>query len=452
MFFELLTQVDRSCEGVETPANVRWNRGPRPEGRGYSPSLQAGDSKTSTNPGNGFSRFDVSGQLELLRKKLSALSAFSAVLLFLVLVQPATVHAQEQEDEEERAKYQPYRDYGTDWRLGTLFGLTPEDGVLVGTGAIVYKFGFRTFPYVYRMELVGGLTLKTGRFKFKYTAKFPDLAKNLSLDLLAYASELEVRNFYDVGNSTTRDEELEKNDFYRVASRQYFVQSTLKLKLSKIASVGFAASLKHFEVRQKANRFLTDAKLDSLGDDRTKVGTGISFDVSFGDAAVAPREGFYLGLSAWNYPDPFKNAKPFQRYVGDIRGYASAGPATLALRVAGEKVDGEFPFYEAAFLGGASNLRGFNLNRFSGDASLAGSAELRFSLFRLKLLVPTQVGVLIFGDAGRVYSKSNSPGGWHADVGGGISLAPISRDMTLSVSVASSVEGIFVNGGFGFSF
>src|SRR3990172_6214232 len=59
-----ITQVDRSCEGVRTPANIRWNRGPRPEGRGYSPSLQPGDSKTSTNPRNGFSRFAVSGQLE----------------------------------------------------------------------------------------------------------------------------------------------------------------------------------------------------------------------------------------------------------------------------------------------------------------------------------------------------------------------------------------------------
>jgi len=66
MIYCSLIQVDRSFEGVKTPANIRWNRGPRPEGRGYSPSLQAGDLKTSANPGNGFSRFAVSGQLESL--------------------------------------------------------------------------------------------------------------------------------------------------------------------------------------------------------------------------------------------------------------------------------------------------------------------------------------------------------------------------------------------------
>jgi hypothetical protein len=60
--------------------------------------------------------------------------------------------------------------------------------------------------------------------------------------------------------------------------------------------------------------------------------------------------------------------------------------------------------------------------------------------------------MFLFGDAGRVYIEGNSPGGWHGDAGGGISFAPISRDLTLSLSIANSNEGIFVNGGFGFAF
>ncbi len=381
------------------------------------------------------------------------ISAFCAVFFLLFVFQPPVTHAQDSDEEEEqRAKYQPYRDYGEDWRLGSLFGFTPEDGVLLGTGAIVYKFGFREFPYIYRMSLVGGATIPTGRWKFVYTATFPSLTQSLSLDVLTYASELEVRNFYGVGNATPRDQALEKNDFYRVASRQYFVQPRLGMKLSPIAALHLGVSFKHFEVRQKPNRLLTTAKLDSLGDDRSIFGAGVAFDVAFGDAAVATRNGFYLGLSAWNYFDPFEPAKPFQRYSGDIRGYVSAGIATLALRTFGEKLSGYYPFYEAAFLGGGGNLRGYNLNRFSGDAAVGASAELRFELFKLKLLVPTTVGFFVFGDAGRVYVDGKSPGGWHADAGGGLSLAPISRDLTLSLSVANSPEGIFVTGGFGFAF
>ncbi len=386
------------------------------------------------------------------QKQTEAFSAFLCLsaVIFLLMV-PAVVCSQT-DDEEERAKYQPYRDYGTDWRLGSLFGLSPEDGLLLGTGAIVYKFGFREFPYIYRMSLVGGATITTGRWKFVYTAKFPSLSKHLSMDILAYASELEVRNFYGVGNATPLDKDLEKNNFYRVASRQYFIQPVFDLKISEIASLQFGSSFKHFEVRQKANRFLTNARFDSLGDDRSVVGAGVGFKVAFADAPVATRDGFLLNLSAWNFLDPFTTAVPFQRYSGDVRGYVSVGRTTLALRVFGEKLSGYYPFYEAAFLGGGANLRGYNLNRFSGDGSIGGSADVRFDLFRLKILVPTQVGVFVFGDAGRVYVAGNSPGGWHADAGGGISLAPISRELTLSLSIANSPEGLFLNGGFGFSF
>jgi hypothetical protein len=388
---------------------------------------------------------------------IPAMQRRSFVFLVLALVALTAMHrpdlfAQESDEEEERAKYQPYRDYGEDWRWGSLFGITPEDGVLVGTGAIVYKFAFRTFPYLYRMELVGGLTLKTGRFKIRYTATFPDLAKKLSLDLLAYASELEVRNFYGFGNDAPRNKDLERGNFYRVASRQYFIRPELRYKLGRIALLKCGASFKHFEVRPQANRFLTNVPISPLGDDRSVVGTGVELLLAALDTAIAPREGFSLELSAWNFPGLFDHARPFQRYGGDLRGYASAGPATLALRVAAEKLNGSYPFYEAAFLGGAGSLRGYNLNRFAGDGSVIGAAEVRCDLFKLRVLVPTQIGLFVFSEAGRVYLNGNSPKGWHADVGSGISLAPISRDLTFSVSIASSVEGVFVNGAFGFSF
>ncbi len=379
---------------------------------------------------------------------LSSLLATGIACIFPLQV----IVAQQVEDDEERAKHQPYRDFGTDWRWGSLFGITAEDGILAGTGAIVYKFAFRTFPYLYRMQFVGGLTFKTGRFKIVYTAAFPDLGRSLSLDILAYASELEVRNFYGYGNDTPRDADLERDNFYRVASRQYFIHPEFQVRLGKLTYIRIGASFKHFEVRRQANRFLNGNVVSGFGDDRSVLGTGVEFGVAMLDAAVAPRDGFSLLLSAWNYPGLFNGTQPFQRYAGDMRGYASAGPATLALRVAAEKVDGQLPFYEAAFLGGAANLRGYNLNRFAGDASLTGSAELRFDLFRTKILLPTQVGIFFFGDAGRVYLQGKSPKGWHADVGGGVSLAPLSRELTLSVSVGSSVEGVFVNGGFGFSF
>ncbi|MEO8168873.1 MAG: hypothetical protein ABI623_11545, partial [bacterium] len=243
------------------------------------------------------------------------------LLLCLIITAPRALDAQIEADGKQEAKYEPYRDYGEDWRLASLLGLSSEDGILVGTGAILYKFGFRAFPYIYRMELVGGLTLKTARWKFKYTASFPSAGKNLAVNLLSYASELEVRNFYGVGNNTMRDEMLEKEDFYRVASRQYFVSPSFKLKLNSKFTVGVGISYKHFEVRQKPNRFLSNAAFDSLGNDRSVSGAGVLLNVDFGEIRIPQRTGLTMSLSAWNYPDLFHKLKPFQRYAGDVRGY-----------------------------------------------------------------------------------------------------------------------------------
>jgi hypothetical protein len=235
--------------------------------------------------------------------KTIMLVAFSVGLFFLLSMQPLVLHAQESDEEEERAKYQPYRDYSEDWRLGSLFGITPEDGVLLGTGAIVYKFGFREFPYIYRMSLVGGATIPTGRWKFVYTAKFPTLANNLALDILAYASEIEVRNFYGFGNNTSLDERLEKDNFYRVASRQYLIQPILSLTLNEITKLRFGTSFKHFDIRHSLGRFIALFPLDSIGDRRSVLGMGVALDIAFGDAAVATRNGFYFSASAWNSND-----------------------------------------------------------------------------------------------------------------------------------------------------
>ena len=68
--------------------------------------------------------------------------------------------------------------------------------------------------------------------------------------------------------------------------------------------------------------------------------------------------------------------------------------AFLDVQIAAERNWGRYPFFEAAFLGGApvtlpvyptgasigSTLRGYDLNRFAGDASLAGNLEVRAAL------------------------------------------------------------------------
>jgi outer membrane protein assembly factor BamA len=373
-------------------------------------------------------------------------------LLILTMLLPITTSIRAQEKEEE--DYYLPRDYGHDWRLGVLFGFTTEDGLLVAGGPILYEFAFRAFPYVYRMELVGGIST-SGAFKFVYTGVFPSIGKKTSLDLFAQASEFEVRDFYGFGNSSPRDEDLERKDFYRVSSREYILRPTFHIQLASSVKLSLGAALRHFEVRLKADRFLTRSNLSMFGDDRTTVGAGASIGIDTRDMLAAASKGVYFLAQGWTYPDPFKSRAPFHKILGDGRIYLSLGQpsdVTLALRVRAEKIYGSFPFYESAFIGGPRSLRGYNRERFAGDAAVVGSAELRFLLFRMKLLVPTEVGLFALGDVGRVWIDGDSPGSLHTDAGGGIWLAPLQRAYTFSVAVASSVDGLFVRAGVGFGF
>jgi len=375
-------------------------------------------------------------------------------LLCLSLIFVLAIPARGQDDEE-IMKYQPPRDYGHDWAFGVMLGLTPEDGFLLGGGPVLYEFGFRKLPYVYRTELLGGVTVKTGAFKVTYAAHLPTLLDHVTGKINAYASEIEVKNFYGYGNASLRDKEKEGDNFYRVNSREYLIQPGISYYLNERLSLGFVTSFKHFQLRSTSNRFLGSQNVDSLGNDRSVLGAGIQVELDTRDHFLFPMHGVHALLEAWDYPDVFRSGRPFQKLAADFRLYIGGKlltDMTFAVRLAAEKLHGPFPFFESAFLGGGGSLRGYFHQRFAGDASAVGSADLRIALFRMKILVPTEVGMILLGDVGRVWVDDQSEGSMHSDAGAGLWFAPLSRDIIISVSGASSIEGLRVNGGLGFAF
>jgi hypothetical protein len=92
------------------------------------------------------------------------------------------------------------------------------------------------------------------------------------------------------------------------------------------------------------------------------------------------------------------------------------------------------------------------VNRYAGDASAYGSAELRLSLFRLKLVLPARLGIFGLADVGRVFLAGESSDRWHGAAGGGLSLAFLERAYTFSLAVASGEEhtSLYIQAGYGF--
>jgi hypothetical protein len=150
--------------------------------------------------------------------------------------------------------------------------------------------------------------------------------------------------------------------------------------------------------------------------------------------------GFRLQAIARHTPAIFGSTSAFTK----LRGEASAAfggklltDVFLDLHVGGEKNWGTYPFFEAAFLGGSAlppvlnltgvingnPLRGYDADRFAGDASVVANTELRISLGRFTALLPFRYGVLGLADVGRVFLGSENSSRWHTAAGGGLWLA-----------------------------
>ena len=108
---------------------------------------------------------------------------------------------------------------------------------------------------------------------------------------------------------------------------------------------------------------------------------------------------------------------------------------------------GTHPFFESAFIGGktplslleppgGSSVRGLPAQRYAGDASLFGGADLYLPLTKSFPLVPGQFGVVGFYDIGRVFLADETSHLWHHGFGGGFFLTTPGRRHLVSFTMA----------------
>lgn len=352
-------------------------------------------------------------------------------------------------------KYEPLlRDYGHDWKFGPWLSVGPDDGMFIGGGPVLYEFGFRADPYAYRMELRGGYATTPRKFRFDYTGEFFRLVKDGRIFIHAKASALEIRNFYGFGNETSRDRRLEDADYYKARQQQFLFHPTLEVPAFSKVQLVLGSLVKYTDTSPEDSTFLKLTQPYGVGKVSLFAVHG-GFRVDTRDYRLVATRGVFLDVMGFYYPKVFNNGDQFIKGRADARAYFSGKVltnATLALRVGGEKIWGDHPFYESSFIGGSQTIRGFKRERFAGDASVFGNAELRLFLSKAFILFRGEYGVLFLGDVGKVFVSGVRSDRWHGAVGGGIWYSLSKRDYTLSISVAQSREltGVYLAGGFMF--
>ena len=343
------------------------------------------------------------------------------------------------------------RDWGSHWMPLTWVTYSGDLGLFVGGGATGTGYDFRRLPYNSHVRVRAGYATAAATYRAEFTGEFRGIVPPVVVRLQLRASGIDVLRFYGFGNETGS---TGSKAFYKVKQQQYLVAPALEFSLSHAATVSVGPVLKFAHTNLVSGTFIDAARPYGV-EDLGQIGAAADFHVDTRDQPRAARRGITFGFGGSYYSRALDLTSSFGEGHAEASSYLTARiplRPTLALRVAGKKLWGTYPFYEAAYVGGDSTVRGFVEHRFAGDAAVYGNVELRLSLARFFLLVPGRLGVFGLGDAGRVYLSGETSDRWHAAAGGGIWLSFLSPANTVSVAAAHTVEGTRYYARAGFAF
>ena len=349
----------------------------------------------------------------------------------------------------------PQRDYGHMWMFDPWYGASPEDGLFLGGGPVLYDYGFRAAPYVTRMELRGGYASGARKFKFDFQGEFFTVVPGARVQVSVLASQLERLNFFGFGNETPFDENLARDRFYEVEQAQVILKPSIGFPLVPELTLTLGGVLKVVKTDLMGGTLLDSVRPYGFDQKMAESAASASLSLDFRDNASVPERGGIVEIEGSYFPEALDNLSSFGKIRFEARTYATVDaftPVTLATRFGAEKLWGNHPFFESSYLGGKTSLRGFDKERFAGDAAVFGGAELRMRVGNYFILLPGTYGVTLLGETGRVFLPGESSARWHASAGGGFWFSVVKPEYLVSVSIARSGEktGVYLSGGFSF--
>jgi hypothetical protein len=351
----------------------------------------------------------------------------------------------------------PPRDWGSQTLTVPYGGWSQDYGFFLGTGVDYKRFGFRKNPYSSRHVLRGGYAFGAQAARFDYQGEWRRENSRAYTSLHAFASGVEVLNYFGPGNETTDDLDEE---FYRVGQTQYLLAPAYTFPMMGSLDLAIAPVVRYATTDEETDDLV--GSLMPYGSGKfAQAGGALRLELDTRDSENAPTSGVHLNATGAVYGPWWDVDETFGYLLGNVSTYLTARgrfETTLALRAGGRQNWGRYPFHESAFIGGggffggSQAVRGLLQNRYAGDAALYGNAEIRTRLGRIKILIPAEVGVLALADVGRVFLDGEDSSTWHPGYGGGLWLAFLNRQNVVSIVGAESEGrvGLYIRMGFAF--
>ncbi|UCC83505.1 MAG: hypothetical protein JSW46_00805 [Gemmatimonadota bacterium] len=335
----------------------------------------------------------------------------------------------------------PAQDWGGMTKPLVVAGYQSDPGFTVGAGFDNTNHGFRKYPWANRHILKGAFAFGVMRPFLDYKGSFRRENSRFGYVLEARISGLDQLRYYGLGNETSGDLD---DGVYKISQYQLSLFPGVALLGTENGRLALGPVVKYTNSNgTKSNTVL--AQEQPLGSGEFgQLGVQIRgrYDSRGLQNVLRPGilvegEGAYF-FEAWDAQDPFGY---IEAHVGSwVR---LAEPLLLSFHLRGRKIWGEFPYFEAAYIGGHLYPMGTKWNRWAGDASLGGLASLRWTLGSIKGVVPGDIGLFGMGDAARVFVGGEDSSKWHPSYGGGVFLTSFDRSGAFHLGAGSSPDDGF---------
>jgi hypothetical protein len=343
----------------------------------------------------------------------------------------------------------PFRDRGSSIRPTLTLKTGHGRGIVPVLEFTRRSYGFRQFPYASKAELdIGYSTLLKGwEVELETDNRFE--SSRMFITTLTGASQLKTGRFGGFGNDVPLVEDRNTLD---VRSQQLYFQPGLGWALTPSTDFTIGPVVKYTTTDSLPDRVISELRpygfrrFGQAGfvarllheSSRQVVKHGGTADELLSEE---PRSEFTLDATAAVYPAVLDAQSVFGTFsaVGTAA-FTLSLPLNpvFALRAGGQSNFGDYPYFEAAFLGGRENVRTLRWQQLAGDGMLYGSAELRIPIAEFPFILPLNTGIFGFADAGRVYVDRESPGGWHSGLGGGFWLGVLKPSTSISFTFTNN--------------
>lgn len=309
--------------------------------------------------------------------------------------------------------YDPTERVLGDQKVRPVVGYQATDGALLGASVLWEVPGFRLRPFGATHLVALNVATATGGVAGRYTGRMQKAIGPLDLDVDALASTPRyARNFYGIGNGSPNvDGELARVDLARVQARAGFgaiIGQGVRAVLGPTARYADPSRDSLLVLPDGGGLAPVSRLADVLFEGQAHAGGFGRLSLTAVDRAVNPMQGVRIDAEGSVQAGLSGAAETYGTLSGEAALYVPVGRTpqlTLALRAGADHRFGEYPFFDAAVLGGPGSLRGYRRERFAGRTAASASAEIRAKLFDLSTYVlPVQVGALGFADAGRVWA------------------------------------------------